>query len=323
MSATLTWNYSGPATKGGTTVADAFADLVAEINSNSADANYNWQVASSNTGSTPYTVVLKRKDASAGRILLCSFTSSESNYNAAIFNGAVSLNRFYVAFFPAGNTDAVSNLNAASGTMMGDDTGASYVSHNGDASSYYTTNYQFFYFDCEEAMLFCWQNPAISTIYGCGAGYLLVDDADNVYPCSFGAGNTSLSNWGTTTGVLPWSSSDYAPNALNGRIRANYGGNNKLYYHAFSASGNWCSVASASSLMIDTGTSDVWFLPVQLLGTTRGEGLVLKWRQLAFGPPTQGAFATIQSTGPVTEAIQVCAATAGDVSAPWVTNFKI
>ena len=323
MSATLTWHYSGPATKGGTAVSNGFADMVTEISSNSADSNYKWEVASSNTGSTPYTIVLKRKDASAGRILLCCFTSAESNYNAAIFNGAVSTNRLYVAFFPSGNTDAVSNLTAASGTMMGDDSNAIYVGHCADVAQWYATNFQFTYFENEEAMIFFFQNPAATTIYMCGAGYLLVDDADNVYPCTLAGGNSNMSNWGTTAGVLAWTNTELAPNGLTSRIRGNYGGDNKLFFHAFSPSGNWCSVSSASSLMIDTGTSDVWFLPVQLLGQTRGEGLVLKWRQLAYGPPTTGAFATIQSTGPVTEAIQICSATGGDVSAPWATNFKI
>lgn len=323
MSAILTWFNSGLETKSGTTAADLFGDIVSAFNANSADSDFSWEVASSNTATTPYTIVLKPKDAGVGRILLCAFTSAESNYNSAIFNGSTSTNRFYFTYFPAGSTDAVSNLNAASGTMMGDDTGALYVSPPLTISTIYGSSVQFYYFDSAEAVVFGFQNPTATSCYGGAVGNILVDAQDNVYPANMGLGGGSWASWGSTSGILNWATGERYPNSSTARVRANYGGDNKLYFHAFNPSGNWANAVSGSSLMIDTGSSNAFFVPVQLVGQERGEGLVLKWRQICHGPPTTGAFATIETTGPVVQARQLNAYTSGQNGAPWVTNFKI
>lgn len=124
MSATLTWHASGPATKTGTTQAAFMTDIAAMVSANSGDSNFKWQVASSNDSSAPYYVVLKRKDASAGRVLFVAWTSTPAGFNTAILDQNPSTTAFYVAYFPAGNVDTPSNLTASSGTILGDDTGA-------------------------------------------------------------------------------------------------------------------------------------------------------------------------------------------------------
>lgn len=124
MSTTLTWNFSGLATKSGTTNTALIDDIVALVNSKSGDANYKWQVASSNTAGNPLYVVLKRKDASAGRLLLMVFSSAPGASNTAAFDQNAQANQLYGAWFPNGNVDVPSNIAVASGTMMGNDTGA-------------------------------------------------------------------------------------------------------------------------------------------------------------------------------------------------------
>lgn len=152
MSATLTWYNSGLGTKTGTTVAALINDIVSLVNSYSGDANFSWQVASSSTAASPNYVVLKRKDGSAGRILLVIWTSAPAGNNAAILDQAPSSNSLYGAWFPSGNVDTPSNLTASSGTILGNDSGCTKVWAPMVVGAVYAASFQPFYFDSAEAV---------------------------------------------------------------------------------------------------------------------------------------------------------------------------
>ena len=64
-------------------------------------------------------------------------------------------------------------------------------------------------------------------------------------------------------------------------------------------------------------------MPAQLLGVAKGEGFVIKLRQIAFGPGTVGPLTPYNTTGPVVAARQFNIATAGGNGYPWLTNFKL
>lgn len=325
MSATLTWYNSGLGTKTGTTVAALINDIVSLVNSYSGDANFSWQVASSSTAASPNYVVLKRKDGSAGRILLVIWTSAPAGNNAAILDQAPSSNSLYGAWFPSGNVDTPSNLTASSGTILGNDSGCTKVWAPMVVGAVYAASFQPFYFDSAEAVFFGFQNPAAAALYGSGAGDLLVDASDNAYGCVVGYGSAqNLSNFSTTTATMIWSALKPNAGATGACVRTNYGASGRVYFQAYAPSSSWAAAnVSSTDILTDTSNSKAWFVPVQLLGQTKGEGFVLKLRQFGYGPGTSGAFTPYNTTGPVVAARQFNAATAGGNGYPWFTNFKL
>ena len=319
MSSTLTWKNSGLGVKNGTTTLDFFTDFKSLVESHASDPEYLWQVASSDLTGTPYFVNLKRKDGSPGRILLLGHSSSWVE-NEAIFNGPESVNIVYITYFPAGNVDTPSNLNQTSGTVMGDDTGALYV--NGSSiNSIYGGSRQVFYFESEAGVVVVGQQPTSTTGYMIGAGDLVVDELDNAYPCSFGYQGSTIGTFGGATSPMAWRSTDALPNNLIPAIRANYNGDNRLFFHAYAPTG-WGTSTGASDMLVDEAENKAWFAPVPLLGQTKGEGFALKYRQIAFGPASTVDFDTYEDGG-IVRAAQLCANTSGSAGAPWVTNFKV
>ena len=322
MSATLTWASSGGATKTGTTINTLLDDLDTLITSKSGDATFSWQVASKSSATTPFYLVLKPKDGSAGRILLLCYTSAPAGSNSAIFDTAATTNVLYGAYFPSGNVDTPSNLTAASGTIMGVDTGVVKVSAALTVASIYPTSVRVFYFDSAEAMLFAFQNPASDGVAVIAAGAIVVDASDNAYSAVMA--HSSPANFGSQTPVFAWST--LVPNAGSNTacLRTNYGATNRVYFQAWGASGAWgASAVSSTDILTDTTNSKAWFAPMQMLGQVKGEGFVLKLRQIGIGPGTLGPLTPYNTTGPVVAARQVNLATIGGTGYPWLTNFKI
>ena len=324
MSAILSWASSGLGAKTGTAIGNLFADMVTLITSKSGDATFKWQVASSNTGSTPYQITLKPKAGGAGRILLVAWSSAPAGNNSAILDVAPSTSNLYGAFFPAGNVDTPSNLTASSGTVMGDDTGAVKVWAAMPISTIYGASIQPFYFDSDEAVAFGFQNPASGTAYFAAAGAIVVDDADNAYSAVASFANNSASGYGSSLGLMGWSSSATTAGSATPCVRTNYGAANRVYFHGLVPLGTWGATAPGpTDILTDTTNSDAWFYPLPLLGQAKGGGFALKWRQIGMGPGTSGPLTPYNSTGPVVAARQFNAATAGGNGYPWLTNFKI
>jgi hypothetical protein len=327
MSATLQWFSSGVGVKTGTARANFIDDLATLFNANLSDSNFSWRVASWSTAANPNYLVLKRKNGSAGRILIVAYTAAPAGANTTLFDvsaGSISIAGPYVAWFPSGNVDTPSNLTAASGTILGSDTGAVKVSAGGVFSSTYAAGLLHFYFDSAEAVWFCQQVASSPNVFMFGAGDLVVDAADNAYGATIGFIGTSLANWGGgsvmtfTTGTLQ------AGATATNSVRTNYGASNRVYFHAWQATGVWANAAvSSTDILTDTAANRAYFAPMQLLGQTKGEGFVLKHRQLAFGPGTLGPLQFYQTTGPVVQARQINTATVGGNGYPWLVNFKI
>lgn len=322
MSTTLTWFNSGLGAKTGTTSATLVDDLVTLINSKSGDANFSWAVASSNNGSSPRYVVLKPKSGAVGRILMVVWTSLPANNNAAILSGNPTTDALYVTYFPAGNVDSPSNLTAASGTILGDDTGVMYVSTPTAISTVYGASIQPYYFDSADAVMFGFQNPASATNYIFGAGMILVDQSDVAY-----AGNFALGNQGQNTFIgsapMGWTSGALSPSSTVGRVRTNYGSANRMYFQAFTYGGWQGSTTAADDMLVDAATSKADFVPFTLVGQTKVEGFALKFRQFGFGPHHSNvAFPIYSTSGPVVAARKFNGATGGG-GGLWFTNFKI
>lgn len=324
MSATLTWASSGLGAKTGTTVAALIADIVSLVNSKSGDSSFYWQVASSNTATSPNYVVLKRKDGSAGRILLAVWTSAPAGNNAAILDGAPTTNSLYGAWFPNGNVDTPSNLTASSGTILGDDTNCVKVWPAMTVATIYAASVQPFYFDSAEAIYFAFQNPGATVVFLAAAGSILVDGSDNAYGGVMSVAASTASFGSVTASPIPHVVSTVLANSTTPCVRTNYGASNRVYFLAWVPSGNWANVAvSSTDILTITASNLAYFVPLQLLGQAKGEGFVLKLRQLALGPGTVGALTVYNTTGPVAAARQINAATAGGNGYGWLTNFKL
>lgn len=327
MSATLTWQSSGLGTKTGTARDNWFDDLNTLVASFASDSNYRWQVASFSLAGNPRYLTLKRKDGSAGRILLLGYTGAPAGANTTLFDvaaGSISLTVNFIAWFPAGNVDTPSNLAAASGTVLGDDTGAVKVGGFHATSIAYAALFKHFYFESEEGIWFFTQNPAGSVAYAAAAGDLVVDAADVAYGCTISFVSGSMANWSSSTGTIPHVATPAGAGVAQPGIRTNYAIANSVYYHAYSPSSAWAAVfASSTDILTDTPNNKAWFVPVQLLSNTKGQGCVLKHRQAAWGPAVLGALSVYNLTGPVVAAMSCNAANAGGTGFPWLTNFKL
>jgi len=325
MSATLTWFSSGLGTKTGTTIAALITDMAALVNTKLADPNFSWQVASSSIAGNPHWLVLKPKSGAPGRILYIIWTVSPAGNNSAILDLTPTTLNLYACYFPNGNTDTPSNLLAASGTIMGNDTNAVKVTFGVAVSTFYIASWVPFYFDCAEGVFFGFSNPAGGTTHSVGVGELLVDGADNAYGAVISFGSTNSNTFGSNTSVLPWVGTVQQAGAGNQALfRTNYGSPNRAYFMAWAPSAAWASQAvSSTDILTNTALNRVWFVPVQVLGQTKGEGFALKLRQIAFGPGVVMPFSQYQASGPVVRAICFNPLNIGGNGAPWFTNFKL
>lgn len=332
MSATLTWKMSPLQTKSGTAIGDLFADLLAMFTANASDPDYSWQVASSNVASTPYQITLKPKSGGAGRILIVAYTSTPAGVNPALFDSAPSVSgtRVWMAFFPSGNVDTPSNLSAASGAVMGNDTGCTRAAYCGLLASVYTTSLQCYYADSAEGIYLFFQNPAQANTYGGGAGYLVVDTADDTERAAaigMGAGGAAGTSWGSMSGSSSSISFTAGGVSIGGSggaaLRVYRAGASRDAFQAFGPTG-WASQAiGANDVLTDTTNSRAWFVPVFLLTGDKGAGFTMKLRQFALGPQSVGAFAKYYETGPTLVAQSVSASTATQNGAPWLMNVKV
>lgn len=330
MSATLTWASSGNGTKTGTTNAAFLDDIDTLITSKSGDATFSWEKAGKSNSGTPRYLLLRRKDGSAGRIAIIIWDSAPAGTNANILDVAPTTNVAYLVWFPNGTGTTLSNLTASSGTVCGTDTGVVKCCSMGSISSVYATNLVPFIFDSAESLAFYFADPAAGSpaLSGGIAGVVLVDASDVAYDGIIAPGNSSWAGsggFGAAQGSLfGWSSSFVNAGANSSAIRTNYGSSNRVYFRAFTPNGGWANaLVGATDILTDTSNNKAWFIPVQLLGQTKGEGFVLKLRQIAYGPGSVGAFTVYNTTGPVVAARQVCNLTAGGTGHPWLTNFKI
>lgn len=321
----ITWASSGLGTKTAATLAALFSDTVTLINAASPGAEFSWQVASSNFASGPYYIVLKRKNGSAGRILVVSWLTAPAGNNPSLLGQAPSNNGVYWAYFPAGSVDTPSNLTAASGAVLGDDTGSTQVSGGTAGTTYYMTNYRPFYFDSEAGVVFGSQDPANNTFcYMSGAGDLVVDTADDVAHATAFASSNSSTNYGTATACIQWTAAGPLAGSGTHAVRVVIGGVRRTLYQAYTYTGNWAAQSvGPADMLSETATSRRYYSPIALVGTVKGEGPAFKLRQIGLGSGSVGPFEAYSVSGPAVASRQFSASTAGSNGSPWMLNIKV
>ena len=330
--ALLTWYESSLATQSAATAVGLVNDLNSLISANVGNANFTWEVANFQVATSPYSMVLKPKSlgpaATGPRILLLIYTSAPAGVNPDIFDASPTLNELQVMYFPNSTTDTASNLTSATGAVMGNDAGCvKSANMPAAATTMYASANRLFYFDSADALTFGCMNPAsVSVAFAWGGGLCVQDYLGTAYGAC----------WATAAAAPPSSShllgawtpsSQSAGTSATALLRTNYGSSNRAYFDAWQLNA-WLAQAngSAGDVMANLATSYAYFCPIPLMGQTKGEGIVLKFRQMAWGPTSTVAFQLYQTTGPVTAAVQACNATAGSSTAavvPWMTNFAV
>ena len=257
-----------------------------------------------------------------GRLLLLEYTTAPGFYNTNIFEGIPAINYENTVWFPNGNINTPTSsalVTASTGafTVMGSDVGVVKASTSMPVTTLYLANQSVYYYDCVDGVVFAVQNQVSPTAPNMfGGGTLLVDYSDTVYDTTFFFTPANWNSWGITT-VL----AGIANSSTIGFWRTTYGGTGSRYY--FSAWGNQAS-GSASDIMTNFTTGQAYYAALQLLGQTKGEGIVLKARQWGYGPGTIGGFEVFYTTGPSPAALSGWASPASaGTNTPWFTNFKM
>jgi hypothetical protein len=333
MAAVLTWFCSGiSASQSAANAAGLINDYEALFNTNFSNPASYWQVAGKNVSGQTLWLVLKRKSGAAGRILMIWFGSAPAAANPTIFDTTPLANNGYIAWFPNATADTASNIDASSGVILGDDTAAVKCAPFSVISSIYVSGARCFYFETAESIFFGTINLAQSARpqYFCGAGNILVDAADNAYGGTYGPGTSGTAVNFSNTIPFPFAPTGVASGAQIGVIKTNYQSVNRSYFHAYGPGGWAHSAVTSTDVLTNTSISKAWFLPVPLIGTTKGEGFVLKLRQIAVGPATIAQFQPYNIAGPTTVARQFNAAEQGNNTTvnvgfghPWMVNFTI
>jgi hypothetical protein len=330
MADTLTWKYATmAASNSGTTPAAFLTDLKARIDANSADPAYLWEVCGSELVTTPLYLVLRRKDLSAGRVLVVSWTSGPAGNNAAILDQAPTANAIYCAFFPGGTANTPSNLTAASGTIMGNDAGAIKCVAAGPASTIHAASFRVAYVETAESFgFFTFANTGSSTIYGALVGNILVDGTDTAYPAAYAGGSSGFNFAVASSNPLVWQTSAIlAGNGSSAQLRTNAGETNRTMYLAYTPSGPWNAQTFAASTdpTVDSASGRLFLMAVPVVGRSgTKDGTALKFRQIALGPSASAAWPSINISGPTKVATGLWGfAPSSSAATLWLTDVKI
>lgn len=330
-SSTLTWRCgANPAvsatTSGGGHWMQKLNDAVV---ANAGDSNFKWQVASLST-TNPFYCVLKRKDGSAGRLLFLSYSSAPANANPPILGStSITANCPMVCWFPSGNVDTPSNLSAASGTVMGNDAGATgCVLFGPNIASGNTLTY----WECEDAVVVSYQSTAASTHYAAVGGKCFVDSSDveidGVVP--FSNNSNGVSGYWSGSSAPVWTNSvPPVAGAVTHAARITFsGGSQNVFYRVSNPPQSFLAQSGSpvNDPLLDTGTTTVWFLNslwAPAYSQPCGKGVYVRLRQIGYGPESSSAFQVYNTTGPTVQARSMLPISGVTAGVPWMTNFKL
>ena len=352
MASTLTWNSAvAAAVSAAATAVQFFTDLNALVTAQAANSAFSWQVGVLNTSNTLanptyITLVQKATIAASGGIaanpgpviLICNYASAPSFFNTNTMDAVPSTSQLMISYFPNATTvtPVAGALNVTGSTQavttFGNDTGCVKMTNQVSAiSTIYAVGVQMSYADSADCIYISTGSPAttFSAQYAMMAGLGVVDYSGNVYGCCVHFSSAPATNSSGT--ISNWAVGGAAQNAGNASsrvLRTNYGSLNRVYFDAFVAP-SWAAQsvpAAIGDIMQNNSTGYAYYAPIQLMGNTKGEGVVLKLRQIAYGPQTVVNYTVYYTTGPVVAAMQLVATisgVAGSAIIPWLTNFQL
>jgi hypothetical protein len=276
----ITW-YSGPPQEYTTPASAQIDGLLDALNTlivaNSASASATWEVIQYNS-STPRSILLRRKNGSAGRIVI--FGNNGSTPNAAAVRGTATASTHYIGYSATSTTNTVSNY--TTGAPLPDSDYIPGVACWGIAvSTFYTLAYAEF----ADGIYF---NVATSTGHSvAGAGSIVEDINGTAYPAIQGTGTNGAAGWGpgqsNTGGIFPPSpGTDASYSSSTSAIVVRFSSANSMLYRLFSISG---TSSNLYTRLLDASTHRHHFFPVWLCwNTTAAASVFGKLRGIAFGP---------------------------------------
>lgn len=278
---TIAWNIPAAANYTiGTNVPD---DMLTAINAhfvaNSGGGSAVWEVATFHNTSPQY-IILRRKSLAAGRIII--FGQQGSTANAAATRATPNASHIYVGYSKTStaNTEDTSWLSGA--PLSASD----YIPACNSFPVTATVTWRLTYAECS-AGVWLIASVAASGLAVTGAGELIVDPSGADVSCISAAGTTYSTNWACQTGASgsifnPVNGSDTYSGGNPG-IVCRLSSANHLAYRAMILG---TSVAQTPTNMFDPASLKAWYFPIPIIcsSTYLGDGVIGKFKQVAFGP---------------------------------------
>jgi hypothetical protein len=295
---------------------DWLSHINTAVTANSGASDAYWEVANYASVS-PKSVLLRRKDGSAGRIIIFGQNGSTPS-SLATRNATTSL--LYIGFSASStaNTPDASWISAA--PLSATDYMLAVPMWQMTAS----TTWRLSYWEFPDGMYF---GVTLGTTTGHGAaagGWLVEDLMGNVLPSILGTGSQTLPTEPfpsgiATAGIVPPLVSNNTTTATANRMLVRVDGFDETIYRIFSA------VSAATGKLADTVNKRAFFFPIHMSYGTNDvrRNVCGKLRQVAFGPNTTRE-ATLEATGsPSVYAYGHAYHNASSVPAMWFTNFEV
>lgn len=306
--ATMTWHgpYTSAPAAAGTTPAEFFADIYDALVVATAVGAFPWEICSYDNTDPLQHVCLKRKDASAGRIIIL-YHNAPVTFNAQLHAGSGSIaSGVRIAYVPGATSDVPANLDGsgdvfASGSMF----------PNAPFSGYMAaiTGGFVYVYGSEDGIVFQQRQAAggVNAVYG--AGDLVVDPSDAAAPISFLLNTASQATVDDTTPPTTYASGTVGYLQKPDLTTVYYFGSGQvLSYYPTGLRNNaikkaWFPTANLCSYQIPAPDWCKYSL-----------------RQISMGIVPLAADEVLYTTGPVTKAISLAGNTTASV---WLLNFKL
>lgn len=306
--ATMTWHgpYTSAPAAAGSTPAEFFADIYDALVVATADAAFPWEICSYDNVDPLQHVCLKRKDASAGRIIIL-YHNASITLNAQLHAGVGAVaSGIRIAYVPGATSDVPANLNSsgdvfASGSMFPNAPFSGYLAANAGGFTYV--------YGCEGGIVFQQRQATgvANSVYG--AGDLVVDPSDAAAPISFVLNSTNQAAVSSTAPPTAYSSGTLGylqkPNLAT------------VYYF-----GSGQVLSNYPAGLRDNSIKKAWFPVANLCSYQMPAPDWCKYslRQITMGIVPLAADEVLYTTGPVAKAMSLAGNTTPVV---WLLNFKL
>lgn len=286
------------------------------VTANSGASDASWEVANYSAVS-PKHVLLRRKDGSAGRVMIFGENGATS-VSAAVRNTSTSA--LFIAFHPT----STANTPDANWTTSQPLTGTDYMLGVPTWQMTASTTWRLSYFDSPIGIYFC-VTLGTTTGHGAAAGGWLVEDLmGNGLPTILGTGTQTLPTdpfppSSATAGIIPPLQGNNTTAATQNRMLVRFDGFDETIWRVFSAS------SASFGKLRDSTNKRAFFFPIHMAYGTNDLRLTIcgKLRQVAFGPTTTRE-SSVESTGsPSVYAYGHAYHNATPVPAMWFTNFEV
>lgn len=274
------------------------------LTTRSAATDFPWQIASAETTTSPFHLVLKRKSGDPGRIIFVGVTTGPgTTYNPQLSTIIWSASGIRAGFFPAATSDVPANILSTSGDVFTTPTGYTGVTSN--FTQFTNGAYTMSVWACQDGIALRWGAGVIGDSMWV-IGDMMENNATDAVPVAFYNGSMSATISSTESLTI-----------------STTGGFFQLAGVVSHVGHGWTLQTDVSDKLRNSGAKTAGFFPTSLAVIRESLQNVYgyKLRQVCRGPSSLAAYEPMLTTGPVLSA--VCMASLATSNAPWLTNFKV